>query len=101
MERLHWEFHSFFFGFPDPVAEKNERGGVRDRSQHVLENLHAGSDFSVGSNWSEVAGEITPHFKNPRLSDRKKLTGEFVVDFWAQNLSSVMYLDDFHLTEGQ
>jgi hypothetical protein len=29
------------------------------------------------------------------------MPGTFVVDFWAPNLSSVIYFDDFHLTQSQ
>ncbi len=101
LENLHWEFRTFFFGFPDPVEEKNERGGVRDASRRVIEVVHAGSDFSVGSNWSEVSGEFVPRYKSQLLSDKKKMPGEFIVDFWAQDLTGVMYLDDFRLTAGQ
>jgi hypothetical protein len=101
MEKMHWEFESRFVGYPDPVVDKNERGGVKDASARVYEWVRLGSNFSASSNWSEVDGTITPRYKAASLRDRKQMTGTFVLDFWAQNMSSVMYLDDFHIALNQ
>jgi hypothetical protein len=99
MERLRWEYWARFYGYPDLVMEKNERGGVKDVSQHVNDWVHLGSDFSLSSDWSEVRGDFTPRYKVDALRDQKQMPGTFVVDFWAENMSSVIYLDDFHLTQ--
>jgi hypothetical protein len=101
VERLRWEFQATFNGYPDPVGDKNARGGVENGSGHLLEVDHFGSGFSVGSNWAEVQGEITPKYRSDAMRDRKTMEGTFVLEFWAQNLSSVLYLDDFRLTANQ
>ncbi len=99
MRSLHWEFQARFTGYPDPVTEKNERGGVKDTSKHVDEFAYFGADFNLNNTWSEVSGDITPRFKTPALRDKKQMTGTFLVNFWADSMSDFIYFDDFHLTQ--
>ncbi len=103
IQKLRWEIRGYYRGSPSTAkVERDERGGVKRGGGGVVEEEAAyGQDFSVGGNWSAVQGELTPRWKNPALTGEKTMTVTLYVDFYANNLTGNVYLDDFVLSEGQ
>lgn len=99
IQKLHWIFRSYYQGVPATAKlERDERGGVK-RGTTVEEDVRFEQDFSVGSSWTTVQGDFTARWKNPTLTTEKSMGVTFFIDFWANNLSGNLYLDDFQLVE--
>ena len=80
-------------------VERGERGELKNRADFADDWIHEGRDFESGSDWSAVSGTITPRYKSPILKDQTQVTGVFEIEFWANNLSNVIYFDDFSLVK--
>ena len=102
MEKLRYSFSSHFSGVPDSAkVERGDRGEMKNRDAYVDEYVDIGENFNAGSNWGTAGGTLNIHYTNSALHDKATITGGIYVDFWATNLSSVLYLDDFKLTAKQ
>ncbi len=77
MERAHWNF-----------------------SAHAASNISFDGDFDVSNNWAATQADFTAHSNDPAFRGVRRMNLKLTVDFWAQNLSSVLYLDDFRLVQG-
>ena len=99
IEKLHWVFRSYYHGLPASTKiERDERGGVK-RGTFVEEDLRFEQDCSVGSSWTTVQGDFTARWKNPTLAGEKTMGAVFYLDFWANNLTGNLYVDDFQVAE--
>lgn len=98
MEKARWGFDYFEDSFTGALKmERGDRGeGVREGG-HVQEHVELYTDFTPGSGWATVEKTLTARFKNAALKDRTEMNGHLVIDFYARNLSSVLYLDDFQV----
>ena len=100
MKQLHYTYTSRYYGVPSSIkVERGERGELKNRESFIDEWIHEGKDFEAGADWTTITGTITPRFKNPVLRDQTQTTGEFEIEFWANNLSSVIYFDDFSVVK--
>ena len=95
MEKLHYDFEHYFNDTaPSARIERGERGEMKNRRDRVVERVVLGADFNASNDWQEVTGSILPRYQSPKLQSLKTMRGQFEIDFWATNLSSVLYLDD-------
>ncbi len=102
VEKLRWQFYSYYHGVPASAKiERDERGGVKRGTGSVEEDVLITQEYSAGSNWSEVQGDITPRYKNPELSTEKTMPMALHMESYAPTTAGVLYLDDFQLTESQ
>jgi hypothetical protein len=100
MTKLAWTLRSFFHDYVGATkVDRGERGAATVSGQMVDDFCSVGSDFSAGSNWSTIQSDFVPKWKNPALRNQKTLTFTLYVDFWAADLNSKAYLDDFRITE--
>ncbi len=100
MRQLHYEFTGHFVGVPSSVkVERGERGELKNRDSFADEWIHEGRDFDAGSEWTTIGGTFNPRFKNPVLKDQTQVTGSFEIEFWANNMSNVIYFDDFSVVK--
>ncbi len=100
MRDLHYSFTSRFTGVPSTVKiERGERGELKNHDAFTDESIHEGHNFEAGSDWTFVTGIITPRYKSANLKDQPQASGSLDIEFWANNLSNVIYFDDISLIE--
>ncbi len=102
MEKLRYSFASQFSGVPESAKiERGERGELKNREAFITEYVDIGENFSASSNWGTAGGTLNIQYKNSQLHDKPTMTGGVYIDFYASNLSSVLYLDDFKFSQKQ
>ncbi len=100
MKDLHYGFNGRFMGVPPTTkVERGERGELKNHDAFADEQTHEGRNFEAGSDWTTITGSVTPHYKNPNLKDLPLSTGNFEIEFWANNTSNVIYFDDISLVK--
>ena len=98
MEKLRYGFNSHYDALaPSAKVERGERGEMKNRADFISEYVNVGQNFNASNDWHEVTGGFTFRYQNQKLQESKQMTGSFEVDFWATNLSSVIYFDDMKL----
>ncbi len=98
MERMRYSFISHYSAATASAKiERGERGEMKNRGDYVDEWVNIGQNFSATGDWKEITGSLVLKYQNPKLQDLKQMTGSFEIEFYATNLSSVIYFDDVKL----
>ena len=101
IEKANYHFVSEYKG-PAEMGkiERGERGEVAKGSM-INETVEIGEDFHPSTGWGTAGGTLNIRYRTPALRDRPTMTGSLYIDFWASNMSSVIYFDDFKLVPQQ
>lgn len=98
MEKCNWRFDHYEEFYSGALKlERGERGEAVREGKKVNEEVKIFNPFTPGANWSTVQRTFNVRFKSPELKDKTAMDGHFIIDFFAHDLSSVLYVDDIQI----